>query len=81
MRRVKLIVSTFCAISADDHLTFFSYFSQKTGFNISCRMSHKRQWHEILNPVQKNQKNIIHLSSAQLTQSVVKLSLLTNSII
>ena len=26
-------------ISTDDNLIFFSYFSQKTGFNISCKLS------------------------------------------
>ena len=60
-------------VSADDILEYFSYFSQKTTFDISCKLSTVKticmkcqilfSW--------KNKKNI-NLSSAKLDQRVVK---------
>ena len=52
----------------------FSYFSQKTGFDISCRLSSGDNLHEMANPIfwKKGDKNIISLSSAACAQRVLK---------
>ena len=38
---LELTFTTLLAISGDDKLVIFSYFSQKTGFDISCESSPK----------------------------------------
>ena len=68
------MLSTQVKFSAKDILKYFSYFSQKTGFDILCKLSPllticlKCQilfsW--------KNKKNIINLLFAELAQRVVK---------
>ena len=60
--------------SADNILKYFSYFSQKTGYDISCKLSPKET---ICMKCQilfsgKNKKNIINLSSAENAKRVVK---------
>ena len=60
--------------SADDILKCFSYFSQKTGFDISCKLS---PLETICMNCQilfsgKTRKNIISLVSAELAKRVVK---------
>ena len=71
------MLSTLGKISADDSLKYFSYFFQKTGYDISCKLSPmeaicmKRQ---ILFSG-KNKKNIISLSSAENAQRVVKVNI------
>ena len=63
--------------SADDILKYFSYFSQKTGYDISCKLSPKEticMKCRILFSG-KNKKNIINLSSAENAQRVVKVKL------
>ena len=37
----QLTLYTLCKFSADDILKYFSYFSQQTGFDISCKLSPK----------------------------------------
>ena len=64
IKRLALLVK----FSVTDILKYFSYFSKKTGFDISCKLS------LMSNPVfWKNKKTITNLSSAELTQSVVKI--------
>ena len=53
------------------HFEIFSYFPQKTGFYISCRLSPICMKCLILFSG-KNKKNITNLSSAELAQKVVK---------
>ena len=60
--------------SADNSLKYFSYFAQKTGFAISCKLS---PLETICMKCQNqfsvmNKKNIITLLSAQLAQRLVK---------
>ena len=67
-------LSDWIKISADDNLKYFSYFSQETGFDISCKLS---LMETICIKCQilfsgKNKKNFINLSSAELAQRVVK---------
>ena len=54
-------------LSADNILKYFSYFSQKTGYDISCRLSPKEticmKCHILFS--EKNKKNIVNLSSAE----------------
>ena len=55
---------------------FFSYFSWKTGFDVSCKLSPKET---ICMKCQnlfsgKNKKNIINLLAAELAQIVVKIN-------
>ena len=57
-------------IFSDDILKYFSYFSHKTGFDISCTICMKCQ---ILFSL-KNKKNINNFSSAKLAQRVVKVN-------
>ena len=62
--------------SADDILKYFFYFSQKTGYDISCKLSPKET---ICMKCQilffgKNKKKIINLSSAENVQRVVKVN-------
>ena len=59
--------------SAENILKYISYFSQKTGFDISCKLS---PLETICMKCQmlfsgKNKKNIFSLSSAELAQRVV----------
>ena len=68
--------------SADNILKYFSYFYQKTGFDISCKLS----------PVEticmkcqslfseKDKKNVINLSSAESAQRVVKVKMISANI-
>ena len=44
--RIILMISTLC--SADNILKYFSYFSQKTGFDILCKGN---SLHEVSNPI------------------------------
>ena len=57
----------------------FSYFSQKTGFDISCKLSpNGDNLHEISNPVfwgKKEKKYIINLSTVELARRVVKVKI------
>ena len=74
---VKLIIALWVKFSADDILKYFSYFSQKTGYDISSKLSPKET---ICLKCQilfsgKNKKNIINLSSAENAQRVVKVFL------
>ena len=76
------LLRTFCNVqrlalwvilSADDILKYVSYFSQKTGFDISCKLPSVEticMKYQILFS-RNNKKNIISLSSAQLAQRVV----------
>ena len=57
--------------SADDILKYFSYFSKKTGFDISCKLSPICMKCQILFPA-KNKKNITNLLSAELAKRVVE---------
>ena len=61
-------------ISADDILKYFSYFSQKIDFDISCKLSLKEticmKYQSLLSG--KNKKNIISLSSAELAHRLIK---------
>ena len=60
--------------SADDFLKYFSYFSQKTGFDISCKLSPMEIFYmkcQILF-FGKNKKNVINLSSAELAKTLLK---------
>ena len=66
--------------SADDLLKYFSYFSQKTGFDISCKLSLIEticMKYQILF-YGENKKNIINLSSAELAQRVIKVNEVCN---
>ena len=70
-----LMLSTLGKIFSRPHLEiFFSYFSQKTGSVISCKLSPMQticlQWQILF--YGKNQKNIPNLSSAEFAQRVVK---------
>ena len=68
-----LMLSTLGKFSADDIFKYFSYFSQKTGYDISCKLSPKEticmKCHILVSG--KNKKNIISLSSAENAQRVV----------
>ena len=71
---VTLRLALWVKFSADDILKYFSYFSQKTGFDISCKLSLKET---ICMKCQilfsgKNKKNNIILSSAENAQRVLK---------
>ena len=71
---MTLRLALWVKFSADDILKYFSYFSQKTGFDISCKLSPKEticMKCQILFSV-KNEKNNIILSSAENAQRVVK---------
>ena len=73
---VNLRLALWVKFSADDILKYFSYFSQKTGFDISCKLSPKKT---ICMKCQilfsgKNKKNNIILSSAENAQRVVKVN-------
>ena len=62
--------------SADDILKYFSFFPQKTGFDISCKLSPLEticMECQILFPW-KNKKNVNNLSSAELAKCVVKVN-------
>ena len=73
MLKLSFMLSTQGKIFSRPH---FSYFFQKTGFDISCKLSHMEticmkcqslfSW--------KNKKNITILSSAELAQRVVKVN-------
>ena len=64
-----LKLSTLGKFSADDILKYFSYFSKAIGFNISCRFS------TVSVPIfkEKEEKNIINFSAAELAQRVIKI--------
>ena len=59
---------------ADDVLKYFSDLSQKIGFDISCKLSHRRQFACNVKAylLGKNRKNIINLFSADSAQRLVK---------
>ena len=65
------MLSTPVKFSADNILKYFSYFIQKTGFDI---VSNGINLHEISNPVfeGKNKKNVINLLPAELAHRVEK---------
>ena len=58
---IILMFSMLLKISADDLLKYFSYFIQKSGFDIS--------WNAKACFLDKNKKNIINLSSAEFAKS------------
>ena len=62
------------SFSADDILKYFPYFYQKTGFDISCKLSPMeticRQCQSLTSG--KNKKNAISMSSVELAKRVVK---------
>ena len=62
--------TTLWANSADDRLLIFLFFSQKTGFNILCKLSGDNL-HEMLKPVfWEKKKKYFKMSSAEnFTQS------------
>ena len=62
--------------SADDNVKYFSYFSQKTGFDISCKLSETicMKYQTLFSG--KKKKNITNLSSAELAKRVVKIKTL-----
>ena len=55
-------------------MKYFSYFSPKTGYNISCKLSPKKTicMKCLILFFRKNKKNIVNLSSAENAQRVVK---------
>ena len=64
-------------MTLDDILKCITYFFQKTGFDISCKLSSMEtscMKCQILFS-EKNKKNITNLSSADLAQRVVKVKL------
>ena len=73
----ELTLNTLGKIFSRQHFEiFFSYFSQKTGYDISCKLSPKET---VCMKCQilfsgKNKKNIINLSSAKNAQRVVKVN-------
>ena len=69
-----LTLALWVKFSADDILKYFSYFSQKTGFDISCKLS---PYETICMKCStlfsgKNKKNIINLPSTENAHRVVK---------
>ena len=69
-----LTLSTLGKIFSRQHLKYFSYFSQKTGYDISCKLSSKET---ICMKCQilfsgENKKNVINLSFAENAQRVIK---------
>ena len=69
-----LMLNTLGKFSADDILKYFSYFSLKTGFDVSCKLSPSEKIcmkYQVL----FSRKNIIILLSAELAQRVVKVSI------
>ena len=58
------LIALWVKFSADDILKYFSYFSQKTGYDISCKLS-PNNLHEMSNPVFggkiRNMSSICHL--------------------
>ena len=65
------VIFTLGEFSAGNILKYLSYFSQKTGFDISCELSQTRMKGQILLS-RKNKKNVTNLSSAELDQRMVK---------
>ena len=61
--------------SADDILKYFSYIYQKTGFDISCKLSPPETicLKCLTCFLRKNKKSIINLSSAEVAHRVVKI--------
>ena len=53
------------------HIDFFSYFPQKTGYDISCKLSPIETISMVYQNLfsGENKKNIINLSSAELAKS------------
>ena len=69
----SLRLALWVKFAADDILKYFSYFSQKTGFDISCKLSKETICMKCqIQFSGKNKKNIINLSSAENAQRVVK---------
>ena len=68
---LKLLVN----FSAEDILNYFSYFSQETGLDISCKLSPMKTTCVRCQLLfsGKNKKNIINLSSAEFAQGALKL--------
>ena len=69
-----LALSTLGKIFSRQHTKIFFLFSQKSGFNISCKLSPLETVclkYQILFSV-KNKKNVTNLSSAELAQRVIK---------
>ena len=61
---------------------FFSYFSQKKGFDISCRSSPETICMKCQCLIsKKNKKNLINLSFAVLAQRVVKVNMLVLNLV
>ena len=58
-----------------NNLKYFSYFPQKIGFNISCKLS--LNWHEMLDPVfWESNKNINNLSTVVFVHSILSVRFL-----
>ena len=53
----KVITLVWVKFSAEDIRKYFSNFSQKTGFDISCKLS-PHEMHEMSNPVSEKRKKI-----------------------
>ena len=68
---LSLRLALWVKFSADNILKYFSYFSKKTGYDISCKLETICMKCQILF-FGKNKKNIINLSSAENAQRVVK---------
>ena len=70
----NLTLSTLRKISADDRLMIFSYFSQETEFDISCKLSplEKTCMKCQISFSRNDKKNNISLSSAEFAHRVVK---------
>ena len=61
--------------SADDILRYFSYFSQKIGFDIACKLSPRRQFAcnvDAYFSEKKVKENTLKMSSAEFAQRMVK---------
>ena len=54
-------------IFSSDILKYFSYFSQKIGFDIACKLSPCMNYQSLFSG--KNKKNIVNLSSAEFAHS------------
>ena len=79
MRTVSYSMVCWVKNSADDILKWFLTFSQKTGFDISCKLSpmgtiYMKCQIVFFEKKKKKKKKIINVSSAALIERVVKLN-------
>ena len=70
-----LMLSMLGKIFSRRHWKYFSYFSQKIGFEISCKSGNNFAWALKYLYYGWNEENIIDLSSAEFAQRVVKVKL------